>query len=63
MGGRLRSIRVEGRFRTDGTTAIHAAVAQGLGLGRAPLWQIRSLIEQGMIEPVLEEFESARLPI
>ena len=60
---RLRSIRVDGRFRTDGTTAIHAAVARGLGLGRAPLWQIRSLIEQGTVEPVLEEFESARLPI
>ena len=55
--------RVEGRFRTDGTMAIHAAAAQGLGLGRAPLWQVRSLIEQGTAELPLDEFEAARLPI
>jgi DNA-binding transcriptional LysR family regulator len=63
VGGRPCLVRIEGRFRTDGTPAVHAAVAQGLGLGRAPLWQIRELLEQGLVEPVLEEFEAMRLPI
>jgi DNA-binding transcriptional LysR family regulator len=63
LGGRLRSVRVRGRFRTDSAPAIHAAVAQGLGLGRAPFWQIRDLVDQGVVEVVLEEYEATRLPI
>ena len=63
VGGRLKSVRVGGHFRSDSTPAIHAAVIQGLGLGRTPLWQIRSLVDQGVLEVVLEEFEPARLPI
>ena len=63
IGGRLKSVRVGGHFRTDSTPAIHAAVAQRLGLGRAPFWQIRDLVDQGVVEVVLEEFEPARLPI
>ena len=42
---------------------IHAAVAAGLGIGLSPLWQIHSLIDQGAVEIVLEEFEATRLPI
>src|SRR5262245_1707878 len=41
VAGRPRSVRVHGRFRTDSAAAIHAAVAGGLGLGFAPLWQVR----------------------
>ena len=48
-----------GIFRTDSTPAIHAAVAQELGLGRTPFWQIRDLVDQGVVEVVLEEFEPA----
>lgn len=63
VGGRLRSVRVGGHFRTDSTPAIHAAVAQGLGLGRTPLWQIREPVEKGAVEVVLAEFEPPGLPI
>jgi DNA-binding transcriptional LysR family regulator len=38
-------------------------VLRGLGLGRVPLWQIRGLLDQGLVEVVLEEFEAAKLPI
>ena len=38
-------------------------MAQGLGLGRTPFWQIRDLVDQGVVEVILEEFEPARLPI
>jgi DNA-binding transcriptional LysR family regulator len=63
INGRRRLVRIAGRLRTNSTPAIHAAVAAGLGLGLAPLWQVRDLIEQGAVEVVLEEFEATRLPI
>lgn len=63
VGGRPRPVRVGGRFRTDSTPAIHAAVAQGLGLGRTPLWQIHELVDKGAVEVILEAFEPPGLPI
>jgi len=63
IGGRRRDVRVGGRFRTDSTAAMHAVAARGLGIGRAPFWQIRDLVEQNVVEVVLERFEAARLPV
>ena len=63
VGGRRKNIRVRGRFRTDGAAATHAAVAGGLELGLAPLWQIRGLVDDGAVEIILEDFETANLPI
>ena len=63
INGRRRLVRVGGRFRANTPAAIHAAVAAGLGLGLAPLWQVRTLIERGDAEVVLEKFESTRIPI
>ena len=63
INGRRRQIKVGGRFRTNSTPALQAAVAAGLGLGFTPLWQVRSLIECCALEVVLEEFEAARMPI
>ncbi|WP_247437194.1 substrate binding domain-containing protein [Bradyrhizobium sp. 139] len=63
IGRQRRLVRVNGRFRTDSVAATAAVVLGGLGLGLAPLWQIRSLLDQGLIELVLEEFEVSKLPI
>lgn len=63
IDGHFQAVRVRGRFRTDDTTAIHAAVARGLGIGFAPLWQINELVDRGVVEVVLQEFEADRLPI
>jgi DNA-binding transcriptional LysR family regulator len=63
INGRRKLVPVKGHFRTDSTPVIHAAVAAGLGIGLSPLWQIRSLIDQGAVEIVLEEFEPTILPI
>lgn len=63
IDGRRKTVRVYGPFRTDSTPAMLAAVARGLGIGLAPLWQIRGLVDQGVVEVVLEDFEAARLPI
>ena len=56
-------MRVDGRFRTDSVAATVAVVLRGLGLGLAPLWQIRGLLDQGLIDVILEEFEVPKLPI
>jgi DNA-binding transcriptional LysR family regulator len=42
---------------------MHLAVTLGLGIGLTPLWQIRDLIEDGVVEVVLQPFESDRMPI
>jgi DNA-binding transcriptional LysR family regulator len=61
--GKRTAFRVQGRFRCDDTAACEVAVARGLGLGMAPLWQLRPLIDQGSVQIILEEFEIAKLPI
>jgi DNA-binding transcriptional LysR family regulator len=63
LGGRRKSVRVRGRFRTDSAAAAHAAVADGLGIGLAPLWQIRDLVDHGVVEVILEDFEIAKTPV
>lgn len=63
VDGRRKAVQVHGRFRSDSTAATHAAIARGLGIGLAPLWQIRSLVDSGEVEVVLEDFEVAKIPI
>jgi len=63
VGGRRRKVRVQGRFRSDSAAATHAAVASGLGIGLTPLWQIRTLVDRGVVEIVLERFEDAKIAI
>jgi DNA-binding transcriptional LysR family regulator len=63
VGGRRKAVRVQGRFGSDSAAATHAAVANGLGIGLTPLWQIRGLIDEGVVEVILEEFEDAKIPI
>ena len=47
VDGRLRAVRVAGRFRTSGATAANEAAVQGLGIANAPLWQVRPLVDGG----------------
>lgn len=63
VAGRRKTVQVNGRLRTDSAAATHAAVVRGLGIGYTPLWQIRSLVDQGLVEIILEEFEPAKVPI
>jgi DNA-binding transcriptional LysR family regulator len=63
IDGRRREVRVKGRFRADSTAATNAAVAQGLGIGYSPLWQVGALVDRGEVEIVLEEFEAPRVPV
>ena len=63
VAGRRKSVRVRGRFRTDSSAALYAAVAGGVGLGLAPLWQIRGLVDDGVVQVILEDYETSKTPI
>jgi DNA-binding transcriptional LysR family regulator len=63
IDGRLRKIKVGGRFRTSGATAANAAAALGLGIANAPLWQVRPLLDQGRLELALTRFEPPPIPL
>jgi DNA-binding transcriptional LysR family regulator len=38
-------------------------VVHGLGIGRAPLWQIRPLVDDGRVQIVFDDHETAKIPI
>jgi DNA-binding transcriptional LysR family regulator len=63
IDGKLKTVKVSGRFRADNTAAIHSAVTLGLGIGFTPLWQIRDLLDRGAVELILVKFETPRVPI
>jgi DNA-binding transcriptional LysR family regulator len=62
-GRQVKRVRVKGSFRTDNAASVHAAVRDGLGIGYGPFWQIRELVDDGVLEIVLAEFEAPRFPI
>jgi DNA-binding transcriptional LysR family regulator len=63
IDGRLRKIKVGGRFRTSGAIAANEAAALGLGIANAPLWQVRPLLDQGRVELALTRFEPPPIPL
>jgi len=56
-GGRVKFVKVTGRFRTSGALAANEAAARGLGIATAPLWQVRPLLDRGAVELILSRFE------
>lgn len=63
VDGRIKTVRVAGRFRTSGALAANAAAAQGLGIATAPLWQVRPLLDRGAVELLLTRFEPPPMSI
>jgi DNA-binding transcriptional LysR family regulator len=52
-----RTVRVRGRFRSGHAQACNQAAVAGLGIARAPLWQVREQVQAGSLALVLTEFE------
>jgi DNA-binding transcriptional LysR family regulator len=63
INGRVKTIKVAGRLRTNGALAANEAAVQGLGIANAPLWQIQPFVERGAAELVLTRFEPPPVPI
>ena len=62
-GGKLQTVSVSGRFRSNSAAAIRAAASEGLGLAQLPLWQIREFVDEGTLAIVLSEFETEGMPV
>jgi DNA-binding transcriptional LysR family regulator len=63
LNGRVKTIKVAGRLRTNGALAANEAAVQGLGIANAPLWQVQPLVDRGDAELVLTRFEPPPIPI
>lgn len=63
VDGRMKAVKVAGRFRTSGALAANEAAVRGLGIANAPLWQVRGLVDRGAVELVLTRFEPPPVPI
>jgi DNA-binding transcriptional LysR family regulator len=57
IDGRLKAIKVTGRFRSSSAVTANEAAARGLGITTAPLWQVRPLLDRGAVELILTRFE------
>ena len=62
-GGSIVRVPVRGNFRCNDAAAANAAVLQGAGIGLAPLWQVRSEIDQGLLELLLPDHEPPPVPV
>jgi DNA-binding transcriptional LysR family regulator len=57
------AVEVRGRLRANDADACNRAAAAGCGIARAPLWQVRSLVDSGAVEVVLAGFEPKPVPV
>jgi DNA-binding transcriptional LysR family regulator len=57
VNGKQETVDVGGSLSSTGAAACNEAVALGLGIGTAPLWQIKPLLETGRIQLLLTEYE------
>lgn len=63
FGAQARPVTVRGRFRSPSAEACNRATVSGLGIARAPLWQVRSEVESGALEIVLADHEPPPVPL
>jgi DNA-binding transcriptional LysR family regulator len=63
VDGRLKTVKVTGRFRASGAMAVNEAALHGLGIANAQLWQVRSLVDRRDLEVVLTHFEPPPVPV
>lgn len=57
------SIRVTGRFQTNSTEVLRAAVIRGLGIGFAPAWLLGNELSSGEVVRVLPSWSSPPYPV
>jgi DNA-binding transcriptional LysR family regulator len=57
VDGEVRHIKVHGAFSVNDAAAANEAVANGLGAGLAPFWQVKRMLDEGRVETILRGFE------
>ena len=57
------AVAVKGRIEANRADAVNQAVACGMGIGLATLWQIRPLLEAGKVERLLTAYEPTPVPL
>lgn len=63
LGGRDRTVPIEGRFRSNHATAALEACAAGLGFGQFLSYQAAPFVRDGRLRVVLEEAAPAPVPV
>jgi DNA-binding transcriptional LysR family regulator len=63
IDGVLHQVAVSGAFSANDAAAANEAVACGLGIGMAPLWQLRRMLDEGRVELILQDCEPAPVPL
>ena len=63
VDGKVKTIKVSGRFRANGASVIEEAATHGLGIAIAPLWQVRPLVDRGLVEVTLARFAPPPIPL
>jgi DNA-binding transcriptional LysR family regulator len=63
FGAQAFAAEVRGRFYSSSAHACNMAAAAGYGIARAPLWQVRDLVDAKKVEVVLAGFEPEAAPV
>lgn len=62
-GGKTFQVDVRGRFSADASDAVREAAVQGLGVAVLPAWVLQDNIADGLLEPLLPNYELTPLPV
>jgi len=62
-GGRDRSVRVSGNFRSNSSEAVRAATLSGIGIALSPIWLFGEDIRAKRLKVVLTDYQPKPLPI
>jgi len=54
---------VKGNLQVNDSSALREAIIAGIGIGTSPLWAFSEAIKQNLVKVILENYESATLPI
>ena len=61
--GVTRTVRIEGRMRTNSSEVIRAAIATGMGIGYSPTWLFEPELASGEVVRLMPDWESPQSPI
>ncbi|KPH80981.1 LysR family transcriptional regulator [Bosea vaviloviae] len=61
--GGPKTVRVQGRFSTNSSEAVRAALLEGLGIGLVPTWLVADAIRGGQLQTILPELSPIPLDV